>query len=90
MWFTILGNSAPRFAALQAYQKADVVFITDGQAPVAPEFLAEFLKIKKQREFKVFSVPIQFRDTSTLKEFCDEIVREDKLLDAEVEPLLDI
>ncbi|MDP3106265.1 MAG: hypothetical protein Q8M95_16860, partial [Candidatus Methanoperedens sp.] len=81
---------AAESAASQAYQKADVVLITDGQAPVGPEFLADFLDIKKKREFRVFSVPIQSRDTSTLKKFSDEIIQVNELLDAEAEPLLEI
>ncbi len=74
----------------QAYQKADVVFITDGKAPIAPKFLADFLDMKRRREFRVFGVPIQSRDTSTLKEFSNEIIQVNELLDAEAEPLLEI
>jgi uncharacterized protein with von Willebrand factor type A (vWA) domain len=74
----------------QAYQKADVIFITDGQAPIASKFLAELIDIKKKREFKVFGVLIQSHDISTLKEFSDEIIKVNELLDAEAEPLLEI
>lgn len=74
----------------QAYQKADIVFITDGQATLTPKFLAEFLEIKKRRKFRVFSVPIQSRDILTLREFSDEIIHVNELLDAEAGPLLEI
>jgi len=74
----------------QAYQKADVVFITDGKAPIAPKFLADFLDMKRRREFRVFGVPIQSHDVATLKEFSDELIRVNELLDAEAEPLLEI
>jgi hypothetical protein len=32
----------------QAYQKADIMFVTDGQAPVASKFLVKFLETKKE------------------------------------------
>ncbi|MDO8726576.1 MAG: hypothetical protein Q7J35_10960, partial [Candidatus Methanoperedens sp.] len=81
---------AAESVASQTYQKADVVFITDGQAPVAPEFLVDFLDLKGRREFRVFGVPIQSRDISTLKEFSDEMIQVNELLDAQAEPLLEI
>ncbi|NJD53028.1 MAG: VWA domain-containing protein [Candidatus Methanoperedens sp.] len=83
-------KKATKVVASQAYQKADVVFITDGQDPVAPKFLVEFLNSKKQREFRVLSVLVQSRDNTILKEFSDEIVKVDELLDAEAEGLMEI
>jgi len=73
-----------------AYHKADVVFITDGQAPVSSKFLGEFLDTKKKREFRVFGILIQSHQSLVLKEFSDEIVRVDELLDAEAEVVLGI
>jgi uncharacterized protein with von Willebrand factor type A (vWA) domain len=74
----------------QVYKKADIVFITDGQAPISQKFLAEFLDIKKKREFRVFGVPIQSCNISTLKGFSDEIIHVNELLDGEAETLLEI
>jgi len=84
-----LGRAAELIES-QEYKKADIVFITDGKAPISQTFLAEFLEIKKRREFRVFSVPIQSRGISTLKEFSDEIVRVDELLYAEAEQVMEI
>jgi len=83
-------KKAAETVASQAYQKADVVFITEGQAPLAQKSLADFLDLKRKREFRVFGVPIQSRDTSTLKELRDEIIQVYELIDAEAEQLLEI
>jgi uncharacterized protein with von Willebrand factor type A (vWA) domain len=74
----------------QAYQKADIVFITDGQAPISRKSLAEFLDLKKKQEFRVFGVLVQSRDISTLQEFSDEIVQVDELLDGEAQVVLGV
>ena len=77
-------KKAAESVASQAYQKADVVFITDDEAPISQKFLADFLDLKRMRKFKVFGVMVQSRDISTLKEFSDEIVQVNELLDAEL------
>jgi uncharacterized protein with von Willebrand factor type A (vWA) domain len=74
----------------QSFQKADLVFITDGNAPIDSKFLADFLEQKKKREYRAFGVLIQSSFDRTLKTFCDEIVEVAELLDAEAEPLLEI
>jgi uncharacterized protein with von Willebrand factor type A (vWA) domain len=53
----------PLRAAMQiierdAYQRADVLLITDGQAPITPEFAAEFAALKAKREAKLFVVTV--------------------------------
>jgi len=74
----------------QSFKKADVVFITDGKAPIGPKFLSGFLESKKSKEFRVFGVLIQSHNTETVKKFSDEIIEVAELLDAEAEPLLEI
>ncbi len=57
------------------YNKADIVFITDGESAVRDAWVSEFNQWKKDVELKVYSVLIDsggnFR--STLEEFSDEI-----------------
>ncbi|MCG2737850.1 MAG: VWA domain-containing protein [Candidatus Methanoperedenaceae archaeon] len=83
-------SQALELISKQSFKKADVVFITDGNAPIGPKFLSGFLYSKKSKEFRVFGVLIQSHNTETLKKFSDEIVRVDELLDAEAEGLMDI
>jgi len=84
-----LGRAAELIES-QAYQKADIVFVTGGQAQISKKFLAEFLDVKKRREFRVFDVPIQSQDILTLKEFSEQIVQGNELIDAEAQTLLEI
>jgi len=74
----------------QGFKKADVVFITDGNAPIGPKFLSGFLDSKKSKEFRIFGVLIQSHNAETLKKFSDEIIDVAELLDVEAEPLLEI
>jgi uncharacterized protein with von Willebrand factor type A (vWA) domain len=83
-------SQALELISKQSFRKADVVFITDGNAPIGPKFLSGFLESKKSKEFRVFGVLIQSHNTETLKKFSDEIVDVAELLDAEAEPLFDI
>jgi len=83
-------SQAQELISKQDFKKADVVFITDGNAPIGTKFLSGFLDSKKCKEFRVFGVLIQFHNTETLKKFSDEIVDVAELLDAEAEPLLEI
>jgi len=83
-------NQTLELISKQSFKKADVVFITDGNASIGPKFLSGFLESKKSKEFRVFGVLIQSHNTETLKKFSDEIVDVAELLDAEAEPLFDI
>ncbi|MBS2026733.1 MAG: VWA domain-containing protein [Deltaproteobacteria bacterium] len=40
------------------YQHGDIVFITDGEANLAPAFVTEFAKLKKERDFAVYGVVV--------------------------------
>lgn len=59
------------------YKKADVVFITDGEAQVDNSFLDKFNKTKKKKEFGVISMLMdaQCNSDGTLKQFSDHIVK---------------
>lgn len=59
------------------FKKADIVFITDGEAAVSDRFLADFREAKRTREFQVVAVPINIggsSSTATLAEFADNII----------------
>lgn len=58
----------------KTYKKADIVFITDGECPVAPEFLEEFLKLKAKRKVSVLSILIGHY-TSSIEKFSDVVYR---------------
>lgn len=71
---------APLDAALEClgksrYKKGDIVFITDGECQISPEWSQRFLKEKKRLSFSLFSILIDVGHSSlgTLKEFSDRI-----------------
>lgn len=57
------------------FKKGDIVFITDGECQVAPEWAEEFRKQKERLGFSLFSILIDVGSASlgTLKEFSDRI-----------------
>ena len=57
------------------YKKGDIVFITDGECQVSPEWSERFLKEKDRLSFSLFSILIDVGHSSvgTLKEFSDRI-----------------
>lgn len=56
------------------YKKADIVFITDGQATVSDQFLQIFNIGKKLANFQVIGVAIDCRDVETLQKFSDQLI----------------
>ncbi|MGE5816751.1 MAG: vWA domain-containing protein [Deltaproteobacteria bacterium] len=70
----------PLDAALECLQQArfkkgDIVFITDGECQVSPEWAEEFRREKERLGFSLFSILIDVGSSSlgTLKEFSDRI-----------------
>jgi uncharacterized protein with von Willebrand factor type A (vWA) domain len=70
----------PLDAALECLQqsrfkKGDVVFITDGECQVAPEWAEQFRQAKEKLGFSLFSILIDVGSSSlgTLREFSDRI-----------------
>jgi uncharacterized protein with von Willebrand factor type A (vWA) domain len=51
-------------------EKADVVFISDGECEMSSRVKDEFNKIKKEMNFRVFGIGLGV-DTDSFKDFCD-------------------
>lgn len=56
------------------YKKADIVFITDGEATVTDEFLSLFHRGKQGAGFNIISVLINHMNDQTCRKFSDKIV----------------
>ena len=65
------------------FNKADIVFITDGAAVISSEFENEFNSTKKQKEFKVTTVLINASPDENTGKFSDEVVEVSELIDKE-------
>lgn len=68
----------------QKFKKGDILFITDGSAGISPEFLKEFKRIKKEKEFTVRTVLINigaWGSSAIVKDFSDDVVTISSLSD---------
>ncbi|MFS0815434.1 hypothetical protein ABC382_00500 [Lysinibacillus sp. 1P01SD] len=50
------------------YQNADIIFITDGEQSVTDDFTEGFIKLKKEKEFKMLTMIISEKDIKSAKE----------------------
>ncbi len=56
------------------YKKGDIVFITDGECEISKDFEKEFLKVKKDKEFKMITVNIG-GSVETLEHISDKTIK---------------
>ncbi len=68
-------NAALKCLKGSRYKKGDIVFITDGECQVSPEWAEEFRQEKGKMGFSLFSILIDVGSSSlgTLTEFSDKI-----------------
>lgn len=71
------------------YRKGDIIFITDGECQVTPEWAEQFRAEKKKLGFSLFSILIDVGPSSlgTLKEFSDRITTVSKLTGEEAKEI---
>jgi uncharacterized protein with von Willebrand factor type A (vWA) domain len=66
-------------------QRADIIFVTDGEAPLADEWLKQWHETKKRLGFRCFGIQIGWwsdkDDADRLDTFCDDVRRIDDLAD---------
>lgn len=68
----------------QKFKKGDIIFVTDGSAGISPEFLKEFKRVKKEKEFTVRTVLINigaWGSDQIVKQFSDDVVTISSLSD---------
>lgn len=68
----------PLNAAIQCieqveYQRADIIMITDGQAPLTDKFCEDFIKVKERKEFKLYVVLVGTVDPGQVKKIADHV-----------------
>lgn len=56
------------------FKDGDIIFVTDGEAPVSNSFLDDFLEIKAKERFHVLSLLIGSKETSVVKRFSDRVI----------------
>lgn len=66
------------------FNKADIVFVTDGQANLPDEFVEEYRHAKDKRNFECLSVLIgREADVQTVQKFSDQMINTDDLMTAD-------
>jgi len=66
----------------QEFRRADIVFITDGECAVSDSFLEDFRKAKREKEFQVVGVLVNYGGScseASLVEFADQLMMVDQL-----------
>jgi len=74
------------------YQKADIVFVTDGQSVVSDSWLTDYRKWKKENKVNIYSILIDSYDNSmtTLRQFSDRVDKLSNLKETQEEVALDL
>jgi len=72
-------SEALRHISGHKFNKADIVFATDGCAELAPEFVAEYQRVKEEKTFTCLGILIG-REAKVMNQFCDQLFHIDDLL----------
>lgn len=66
------------------YEKADIIFITDGEAPIRPDWLQNFLIWKRNKKVNIYSVliDVSYNTSTSLKMFSNDIFKLQNLRNA--------
>lgn len=78
---TPLARAVEHIGIRRGLQKADIVFVTDGQCRVNSGFLEMYRKDKQALGFSCLAVGIEMEDTSVVEKFSDEVVHLHSLVD---------
>jgi uncharacterized protein with von Willebrand factor type A (vWA) domain len=76
----------------QEFRRADIVFITDGECAVSDSFLEDFRKAKREKEFQVVGVLVNYGGScseASLAEFADQLVTVDQLTAGKADEVFD-
>ncbi|MCF6095077.1 VWA domain-containing protein [Microaerobacter geothermalis] len=66
------------------FKKADIIFVTDGEANLYSKFIENFQHKKKEKQFQVLSIVLGDEKTDTVKLFSDEVVKASSFTDNSV------
>lgn len=70
--------------------KADILFITDGEAEINDEFVQDFNEFKEETKTKVISVQVGDASTRTLQKFSDKVIAVSDLYEAAREVFVNV
>ncbi|OHW61694.1 protein ViaA [Andreesenia angusta] len=64
-------NEAIKLINTAKYKYSDIIFITDGEAPLDDEFIAEFKEIKEKKQFRMITVNVSDKIEPALDQIND-------------------
>ncbi len=67
-------DEAKKIIEDSVFKRADIIFTTDGICNISDEFLADFKKLKKAKEFSCYAVVLPPGTTESVKKFSDQSV----------------
>ncbi|MCE3203410.1 vWA domain-containing protein [Paenibacillus sonchi] len=68
-------NQASKVIQNSRFNKADVVFVTDGEATVSAEFMDKWQELKTKREIRVLSILLGSEKVEVVNRFSDKVVK---------------
>lgn len=71
--FTLSLQGALEVIEESSFKNADIIFVSDGEDEINEEFLVEFNKSKKQKEFNVLTLMLG-KDTAVAESFSDRVL----------------
>ncbi|QQZ58964.1 VWA domain-containing protein [Paenibacillus sonchi] len=83
-------NQASKVIQNSGFNKADIVFVTDGDANVSNEFLDRWKNLKAKREIRVLSILLGTEKASEVELFSDRIVKASSFEDEAVYQVFEI
>lgn len=75
-------SEAIRHISGHKFNKADIIFATDGAASLTPGFVEEYQRVKEEKQFSCIGALIG-REAAVMQQFCDEIFHSQDLLSDE-------
>ncbi|MNB77493.1 hypothetical protein D3C75_241790 [compost metagenome] len=68
-------NQASKVIQKSRFNKADIVFVTDGEATLYEDFLTQWQEFKTKREVRVLSILLGNEKATTVNHFSDKVVK---------------
>ncbi len=72
------------------FKKADIIFVTDGEAHLPDQFIAHWTDLKKQKEFRVLSLLLGTEQVGTVSQFSDRVIKASDFSDSAVHQAFEI
>lgn len=63
-----------------AFNNADIIFITDGEAGLTPQFMESYTKVKETKQFSCYGILLGYQ-AGMVNRFCDKVYKLDDIME---------